>query len=245
MRYKLIVEYDGTDYHGWQIQARDRTVQGVLEDAVARLFGEACRVSAAGRTDAGVHATGQVAAFSSGKARPPEIVASGLNALTPDDLTIRSVDVVGEEFDPRRDARSRCYRYRIWNARWPSPFWRRYTWHLARPLDIDRMAAAAAVLAGDHDFSSFQAADCDAEHPLRSIRRSDVGRDGDLIVYDVEANAFLRHMVRNIIGTLVEVGSGERDAADMERLLAARDRNLAGATAPASGLCLERVRYSS
>lgn len=244
MRYKLIVAYDGTDYHGWQVQARERTVQGVLEDAVARLFGEASRVAAAGRTDAGVHASGQVAAFSSNRERSAETVLSGLNALTPTDLSIRSVDLVDEAFDPRRDARSRLYRYRIWNTRWPSPFWRRYTWHLARRLDVERMNAAAHVLVGEHDFTSFQAADCDAEHAVRSISHSQLEGDGEVITYSVEASAFLRHMVRNIMGTLVEVGSGERDVADIEPLLAARDRNLAGATAPASGLFLERVRYS-
>jgi tRNA pseudouridine38-40 synthase len=244
MRYKLIVQYDGTDFHGWQIQARERTVQGVLEDAVAQLFGESTRVASAGRTDAGVHASGQVASFSTRRERPPDTVLNGLNALTPADIAIRSAEVVDEWFDPRREARSRLYRYRIWNTRWLSPFWRRYTWHVVRALAVEPMAAAAGVLVGTYDFTSFRAADCDAEHPIRAISRSDIEIDDCMVVYTVEANAFLRHMVRNIIGTLVEVGLGERDADSIAGLIEKRDRNLAGATAPAAGLCLEQVRYS-
>jgi tRNA pseudouridine38-40 synthase len=243
MRYKLVVEYDGTDFHGWQLQPDARTVQGVLEEAVAQLFGEAVRVNAAGRTDAGVHAAGQVVAFTTASARPVEIVSRALNALTPYDVTIRSVETVGDGFDPRRAASSRVYRYRIWNAAWRSPFWRRYAWHVARPLDSGRMAAAARALVGEHDFTSFRAADCDARHPVRVIHRSEVEAKDRLLVYTVEANAFLRSMVRNIVGTLVEVGLGEREVAAIGELLAARDRSLAGETAPPCGLCLERVNY--
>jgi tRNA pseudouridine38-40 synthase len=244
MRYKLTLEYDGTDFHGWQVQARERTVQGVLEDAVAQLFGEPVRVASAGRTDAGVHARGQVAAFSVQRERPLDTVLSGLNALTPADVAVRSAEVADDDFDPRRDARCRLYRYRIWNTRWTSPFWRRYTWHVVRPLDIERMAVGAAQLLGTHDFTSFRAADCDAENPIRTIMRSEIETDDCMILYTVEANAFLRHMVRNIIGTLVEVGLGERPAESIAALIEKRDRSLAGATAPAAGLCLERVWYA-
>jgi tRNA pseudouridine38-40 synthase len=244
MRYKLTLEYDGTDFHGWQVQARERTVQGVLEDAVARLFGEPVRVASAGRTDAGVHARGQVAAFSVQRERPLDTVLSGLNALTPADVAVRSAETADENFDPRRDARRRRYCYRIWNTRWASPFWRRYSWHVVRPLDTERMAVGAAQLLGTYDFTSFRAADCDAEHPIRTISRSEIERDDCMILYTVEANAFLRHMVRNLIGTLVEVGLGERPGESIAGLIEKRDRNLAGATAPAAGLCLERVWYS-
>lgn len=243
MRFKLIVEYDGSDYHGWQIQPNGRTIQQTLEDAVTRFSGESVRVASAGRTDAGVHAAGQVVSFTLQAPRPPEVVLRALNALTPRDISITAADVVGDDFDPRRAARSRTYVYRIWNARWPSPFWRRYAWHVARPLDVGAMRAAAAALLGEHDFSAFQAADCDADNPVRRVLRSEFEQHEVLITYTIEATAFLRHMVRSIIGTLVEVGSGTRAADDVPRLLATRDRNQAGATAPACGLCLQEVRY--
>jgi tRNA pseudouridine38-40 synthase len=210
---------------------------------VAQLFGEPVRVAAAGRTDAGVHAAGQIVAFTTASERPAEVVLRALNALTPFDVSIRSAETVGDDFDPRRAARSRIYRYRIWNAAWRSPFWRRYAWHIARPLDVERMTAAAQMLVGEHDFTSFRAADCDAKHPVRTIHGSEIAAIDQQIIYTVEANAFLRSMVRNIIGTLVEVGLGERDAGAIGELLAARNRTLAGDTAPACGLCLERVKY--
>ncbi len=243
MRYKLIVEYDGTDYSGWQVQPNGRTVQGVLEDAAAQLFGAPVRMAAAGRTDAGVHASGQVVAFSVDNPRPIDTVLRALNALTPFDLSIRSAEVVDDEFDPRRAARSRVYRYRIWNARWRSPFWRRYAWHISQPLHADGMRTAAQLLLGEHDFSSFRAADCDAKHPVRRVVRSDIEVVDEQVIYTVEANAFLRSMVRNIVGTLVEVGTGERGLDGFAAVLAARNRTLAGDTAPSCGLCLERVSY--
>ncbi len=243
MRFKLIVEYDGSDYHGWQIQPNGPTIQQTLEAAVARFTGETVRVAAAGRTDSGVHAAGQVVSFAVQVARAPEVVQRALNALTPRDISITAVTAVADDFDPRRAARSRMYVYRIWNARWPSPFWRRYAWHVARPLDTEAMRAAAIALMGEHDFSAFQAADCDADNPVRRVLRSELERREPLITYTVEATAFLRHMVRNIVGTLVEVGSGERSADDLPGLLASCDRTQAGPTAPAAGLCLQRVSY--
>jgi tRNA pseudouridine38-40 synthase len=243
MRFKLIVEYDGTDYHGWQIQPDGPTIQGVLEDAIRRMLAEAVRVAAAGRTDAGVHAAGQVVSFTLQRAVAADTLLRGLNALTPCDISIRDAAVVSDDFDPRRAARSRVYLYRIWNARWPSPFWRRYAWHVAHPLDAERMRAAAAYLVGEHDFTSFQAAGCDAEHAVRRVLRSEIEQTGPLISYTIEATAFLRHMVRNIVGTLVEVGSVGRPPEIVPTLLAARDRTVAGPTAPACGLCLTRVNY--
>jgi len=243
MRFKLIVAYDGSDYHGWQIQPNGRTIQQTLEEAVTRFSGETVRVASAGRTDAGVHAAGQVVSFTLQAPRAPDVVLRALNALTPRDISITAAETVTDDFDPRRAARSRTYAYRIWNARWPSPFWRRYAWHLARPLDVDAMRTAAAALLGEHDFSAFQAADCDATNPVRRVLRSEFERRGTLVTYTIEATAFLRHMVRSVIGTLVEVGSGERAADDLARLVATRDRNQAGPTAPACGLCLQRVKY--
>jgi tRNA pseudouridine38-40 synthase len=150
---------------------------------------------------------------------------------------------VGDDFDPRRAARSRTYVYRIWNRPASTILWRRFAWHVRRPLDVEAMAAAARVLEGEHDFSSFQAANCDADNPVRRIYRSEVSSEDGLILYTVTATAFLRHMVRNIIGTLSEVGLGQRGSAEVAALLAARDRTLAGATAPARGLCLVEVCY--
>jgi tRNA pseudouridine38-40 synthase len=243
MRFKLIIEYDGTEYHGWQVQPNGRTIQAVLRDALTHMTGESVAVVAAGRTDAGVHACGQVISFSLQRTVSTQALQGALNALTPPDICITAVEVVGDDFHPRRAARSRVYAYQIWNARWVSPFWRRYAWHVSRSLDHEQMRAAAAHLLGEHDFTSFQAAGCEARQPVRRVLRSDIDHSGHLITYTIEATGFLRHMVRNIIGTLTEVGLGERDAADLPGLLAARNRARAGPTAPACGLCLQRVNY--
>jgi tRNA pseudouridine38-40 synthase len=242
MRYRLVVEYDGTDFHGWQLQPGARTVQGELEAAVERVFGAAVRVTAAGRTDAGVHAAGQVVAFSIDREMEPRVLRRALNANTGVDLAVREVEHVADDFDPRRHAASRRYVYRIWNRSELSPFWRRYAWFVPRRLDVAAMQRAAIQLEGAHDFTSFQGAGCDAEHARRRVQRSTLTAEGALVTYEIEATAFLRHMVRNIVGTLVEVGLGQREA-DLGPLLAARDRTRAGATAPARGLCLVEVRY--
>lgn len=243
MQFRLLVEYDGTEYHGWQIQTEERTVQSTLEEALARLLGHRVRAVSAGRTDAGVHALGQVVCFHTSRELAPYAVKRALNALTPPDLAVREAEVVDDTFDPRRSARCRVYVYRIWNRSAPSPFWRRYAWHVARPLAVDAMAAAAALLVGEHDFTSFRAAGCDAAHPVRRVSRSQITSDGGLVSYEIEAGAFLRHMVRNIVGTLLEVGQQRRGIQDVTMLLAARDRTLAGITAPAHGLCLAEVKY--
>ena len=243
MKFRLLLEYDGTDYCGWQVQPNGRSVQATLESALHTVLGHPARVSSAGRTDAGVHAAGQVACFSTPRDVNIDRLLRALNALTPRDLSVTRLDVVSDDFDPRRDAGSRTYRYRIWNRRVPSPFWRPYAWHIARPLDDTAMADAAKLLVGEHDFSAFRAAGCDADHPVRRVLRSEVHRSGDLVRYEIEATAFLRHMVRNIVGTLVDVGNGVRAAADITTLLERRDRTAAGMTAPAHGLCLLQVSY--
>lgn len=244
MHVKLIVEYEGTHYCGWQIQPNGPTIQGALEDAAERMLGVRARMASAGRTDAGVHATGQVVSFRlEREGLAPEDLRRGLDALTPEDIVVREAEIVAETFDPRRSAVSRTYVYRIWNQRAPTILWRRFAWHVRRPLDLEAMAQAARVLEGEHDFSSFQAADCDSDNPVRRIHRSQVRREEGLVLYEVTATAFLRHMVRNIVGTLVEVGLGQRSTEEFAALLAARDRTLAGATAPARGLCLVEVRY--
>jgi tRNA pseudouridine38-40 synthase len=243
VQIKLTLEYEGTAYQGWQVQPNGPTVQAAVEDAVARLLGDRVRVTAAGRTDTGVHAAGQVVCFRAEKPLDPPVVARALNALTPPDIVVRRAEAVGDSFDPRRSATSRTYVYRVWNAPTPNVFWRRFAWHVRQRLDVAAMDAAAQDLLGEHDFSAFRAAGCDAAHPVRRVVRSEVRATAPLIEYTVEANAFLRHMVRNIVGTLVEVGTGARTRSACASLLAAGDRTLAGPTAPAHGLCLVAVTY--
>ena len=243
MRIAIVLEYEGTDYHGWQVQPDRPTVQGALEAALATILGERVRIEAAGRTDAGVHARGQVAAFSTARAVDCALLQRSLNALCGPGIAAQRVGRVADDFDPRRDARSRRYEYRIRNAPWPSPFTRRHAWHVHRPLQVAAMERAAAALVGEHDFSSFQAADCDADNPVRRVLESALETTSEGIVYRIGATAFLRHMVRNVVGTLVEVGWGERTPDEFFSLLAARDRTRAGATAPPHGLCLVSVEY--
>jgi len=245
VQLKLLVEYDGTSYLGWQLQPDGPTVQGVLEQALATALREPVRARVAGRTDAGVHACGQVVSVPVTRV-PDDLrrLTLSLNALTPDDVAIRDVSVVEDGFDPRRHARSRVYEYRLLTTSTPSAFWHRYAWHHPQPLDAGAMTTAAAALVGEHDFAAFCAADADpVPSTVRRVLVSEVRRDGPLLVYRVEATAFLKHMVRNIMGTLVEVGRGERPVRALADVLAGGDRRRAGATAPAHGLVLVAVRY--
>ncbi len=243
MNIKLTVEYDGTNYHGWQTQPRGETIQSVLEKAVSTFLGTPTRITGAGRTDAGVHALGQVANFSSAREFDRHRIQRGLNALTPDDITIKAVEIVPDSFDARRDGRSRIYEYRLLNRPAPSPFYLTTAWHVHDPLDTEAMRDAIRCLEGEHDFSSFRAAGCDAAHPVRKVYRTSLDRRGDLLVFTVEATAFLRHMVRNVVGTFIEVGRGLRTSQSFTELLEARDRTKAGPTAPAHGLFLVEVKY--
>jgi tRNA pseudouridine38-40 synthase len=240
---KLTVEYDGTNYHGWQVQLNSETIQAVLERAVSTFFGKATRVIGAGRTDAGVHALGQVANFFCDEAPDLRRMERGLNALTPADIAILDVNIVPDSFDARRSGRSRVYQYYILNRSAPSPFYRNRAWHVHEPLNLASMCEAVRCLEGEHDFSSFRAAGCDAVHPVRKIYCAELEQRGELFVFTVEATAFLRHMVRNILGTLVEVGRGMRTPKSFAALLEARNRTLAGPTAPACGLFLAEVKY--
>jgi len=245
MQLRLTVEYEGTAYQGWQLQPGGPTVQEVLERALTTALREPVRVRGAGRTDAGVHACGQVAAVRVTSV-PSDLVRlqKSLNALTPYDVAVREITVVDDAFDPRRHARSRVYEYRILNAIAPSPFWRRHAWHVAMPLDVPAMDAAARALLGEHDFAAFRGADAEpVRSTVRRVLESGVRPSGILVVYRIEATAFLKHMVRNIVVTLVEVGRGERGPDTMRDLLAGRDRTRAGATAPPHGLVLVAVRY--
>jgi len=243
-QYRLLLEYDGTEYHGWQLQPGERTLQGELEAALATVLRHPVRLAAAGRTDAGVHAFGQVATFRTDQPFEPRVLRKSLNALTPPDLAVREVAPVPDAFDARRHALARVYEYRLWTQPWRSAFWHRFTWHVPRPLDLRAMRLAASALAGRHDFSAFRAADCEAESPIREVFHSGLTEAEGLCVYRVEANAFLKHMVRAIVGTLVEVGVGALAADAVGGILASRDRRRAGATAPPHGLVLVAVKYA-
>jgi tRNA pseudouridine38-40 synthase len=240
---KITVEYDGTNYCGWQVQPNGESIQAVLERAIATFLGKYTRITGSGRTDAGVHALGQVANFHSEKEFDPHRIRRALNALTPDDIAIKSVEVVLDSFDARRDGRSRVYEYHILNRPTASPFYLNRAWHLHEPLDVTVMAAATACLIGKHDFSSFRAAGCEATHPVREVYDAKLEQRGELLVYTIEATAFLRHMVRNIVGTLAEVGRSLRTPQSFSDLLKARDRTKAGPTAPPHGLYLVEVKY--
>jgi len=240
---KLTIEYNGTNYHGWQSQPEGQTIQQILELALETILGVKTRLNGSGRTDAGVHALGQVAnCFLAGDLELRRL-QKGLNALTPPDIVVKQVELVPDSFDARRDARSRVYQYRIWNHPVPSVFYRGFSWHVYDPLNLSPIQEAIRCLEGEHNFASFQAAGCDALHPVRKIYSNSLNGDGGFLIYTVEATAFLRHMVRNIVGTLVEVGRGERSPAAFAELLAAQDRTQAGPTAPPEGLFLVEVKY--
>jgi tRNA pseudouridine38-40 synthase len=243
MNIKLTLEYDGTNYCGWQNQPNGRSIQSVLEEAVSTFVGASTRVIGSGRTDAGVHALGQVVNFFGDCNFDRHRLLRGLNALTPRDITIKEAEIAPDAFDARRDGRSRIYKYYILNRSMPSPFHLNRAWHVHEPLDSEAMRQAIGCLTGEHDFSSFRAAGCDAAHAIRRVYQTSLERRGDLLIYTIEATAFLRHMVRNIVGTLVEVGRRARSAESVRELLEARDRTRAGATAPPHGLFLVQVNY--
>ena len=242
-RVRLTLEYDGTDFVGWQRQPNGRSVQAVLENALAELLGAPITAAAAGRTDAGVHALGQVVAFDAPRALPAKAYVRGLSSLLPEDLAVVSADEVPDGFDPRRWATGKRYRYLISRRPGRAPLLRRTHWEVFSPLDVGAMLAAGPALLGTHDFTSFRAADCEAPHPRRTLRELGLHEEGQVLRIEVEGTAFLRHMVRNIVGSLVEVGRGKRPAGWVAEVLAAKDRTLAGPTAPAHGLTLVEVTY--
>jgi tRNA pseudouridine38-40 synthase len=245
-RVKLILEYDGTRYVGWQVQPNGRSIQAELKEALGKLLGAPVEVAAAGRTDSGVHATGQVVCFDTGRALPLKAYWMGLNSLLPEDIAVVRAEEVAADFDPRRWSRGKRYRYRVSNRPSRSPLRRHTHWEVYAPLQVEAMARAARHLLGRHDFSSFRASDCQAAHAVREVRRLDVeGAAGDALSFVVEGTAFLKHMVRNLVGTLVEVGKGRKSEAWVAEVLASRDRTKAGPTAPAHGLVLEEVFYAA
>jgi tRNA pseudouridine38-40 synthase len=241
---KLVLEYDGTRYVGWQVQPNGPSIQAEVERALATLHKEPRRVTAAGRTDAGVHARGQVVSFREERPLPLAAYVKGMNALLPDDVAVRDASVEPDGFDARRSARGKRYRYVIENLATRAPLSRLQAWQLFGELDVAAMGEAARHLLGRQDFAAFQAADCACDHAVREVRRLEVlGEAAGRVELVVEATAFVKHMVRNFVGTLAEVGQGRRAAGSIPALVASRDRKRAGRTAPPQGLFLEEVFY--
>ncbi len=241
---RLTVEYDGTDLAGWQRQANAATVQGHLEAALATLLGHPVRVSGASRTDAGVHARGQVAAFSTDHTIPVDGLRRALNAALPPAIAVAEILEVAPEFHPRFWATGKHYRYLFWLRRDRSPRWHSRAWHRPRTLDVEQMRAAAQHLVGEHDFSAFRAVGCVSSTPYRRLEELTLTLpEPHLLALDVRGNAFLRNMMRIIAGTLAEVGEGRRTIDEVAQALVSRERKAAGATAPAHGLELMAVFY--
>jgi tRNA pseudouridine38-40 synthase len=258
--FKVILAYDGTDFVGWQRQAAGVSIQGLLEDALRDLDEREVTATGAGRTDAGVHALGQVAAFTIERSLTADTIVRALNARLPDAVRVLAAEEAAASFHPRFDARAKSYRYRIYHSDVLSPFERRYAWHVPRPLDLAAMSAAAKSLEGVHDFAAFQSVGSDPKTTVRDVTSSLVLRRAQdercefplmvslsnherLITYEISGSGFLRHMVRAIVGSLVEVGRGRRPVEWIAAVMASRDRGQAGPTAPPEGLFLVSVTY--
>ena len=243
-RYKLLIEYDGAPFAGWQIQAGETTVQGVLTAAVEAFTGEKVSVQGAGRTDAGVHAIGQVAHVDLGKEWDTDTVRDALTAqLRPYPVAVLAAKVVPDTFDARFSAKARHYVYRLINRRADLTLDRGRAWRLPRPLDAKAMHEAAQRLIGKHDFTTFRASECQAKSPVKTLDRLDVAREGEEIRIFAKARSFLHHQVRSMVGSLALVGEGKWSADDLARALAARDRTACGPLAPPDGLYLVKVEY--
>ncbi|MDO8673513.1 MAG: tRNA pseudouridine(38-40) synthase TruA [Dehalococcoidia bacterium] len=237
------LEYDGSSYCGFQVQPEKPTVQGEVEEALYKLTGEALRITAAGRTDTGVHAKAQVVSFVTDGGCPTKQFVGALNFYLPDDICVTSVVEVPADFDARRSAIRRYYRYYVLNRRCPSPFWRHYAYHFPVQLDLGEIRRAASALVGEHDFAAFAGREAKGRSTRREIYTADVERQGELVLFDISANGFIAHQVRNMVGTLIWVGTGKLGAADLLRILEGRDRKAAGPAAPPHGLYFMKVDY--
>ncbi len=244
---KLTIQYDGTDFCGWQFQPQGRSVQGVLESALSKVTGEQRRVIASGRTDAGAHALGQVVSLETQTHLDVQTLKNALNAHLPADVRVRLVEWAPDNFHAIRDARSKRYRYVIQFGDQPDPLRRRYSWFLPKTLDVNQMRDASTALIGQHDFASFQAAGSPRKTTIRTVHELTISCEAtettDFISIEIEADGFLYNMVRNIVGSLVDVGRGKQNPAWIASVVQARDRRMAGPTAPAHGLILLSVSY--
>lgn len=239
--YMMVLSYDGTDFHGWQRQPKKRTIQGALEDTLAKIAQKKVAVIGAGRTDAGVHAQGQVANFKAVLRLKEDEIKKALNALLPDDVRLIELRKVPADFHARRDAKAKVYQYRIFRHPEISPFVFRYVWHWPYPLDLTKMRQAARLFKREGDFSGFSSNRL--LYPVRRVMRSEIKKTGDEIIYTIEANGFLRYMVRTIVGTMMEVGRGRVALEEIEPIFREKKRTLASPTAAAKGLCLIKVVY--
>jgi tRNA pseudouridine38-40 synthase len=244
INFKLIIEYDGSRYHGWQRQKEDRSIQGEIEKALKTITGRSLTLIGAGRTDAGVHARGQVANFKCETRLEPATLRNALNALLEDDIVITGCEAVSSSFHARYDAKSKVYHYRMLNRPLPAAIGRQYSWFIRKALNHEAMRAAIAILIGSHDFKAFEGTGSARQHTTRHIHSAELSaRDNGLLVFQIEADGFLRYMVRNIVGTLVDVGLEKLTPNDFKRILASKDRSQASVTAPAQGLTLIKVNY--
>ncbi len=242
-QFKLILEYEGTAYHGWQFQPGLPTIQGLLQDTLAQIVGVPVQVTGAGRTDAGVHALGQVASFRADTRLDAPTLRRALNASLPRDIVIRHAEEVPPKFDAQRSARSKTYRYSILSRDHPSALLARHSLYVPVPLEFAAMARAGEFMIGTHDFSAFRAGTCTAVTSVRTVLQASWRPEGDLWHFEITANGFLQHMVRILVGTLLEVGRGKHRSSHVRDVLASRDRRRAGKTAPPHGLCLVEVHY--
>ena len=243
-RYKLTIEYDGAGFLGWQMQPNGTTIQGVLEAALERLHGQPITVHGAGRTDTGVHALGQIAHFDSPKTWDTFTLCNAINGnVRPHAVSVLAVEVMPDTFQARFSATGRRYLYRILNRRAPATIDRQKVWHVPVALDVDAMHEAAQHLVGQHDFTTFRAAECQAKSPMKTLNRLDVMRFDEMVEIRAEARSFLHHQVRSMVGSLVQVGTGKWHPLEMKRVLDARDRARCGPVCPPDGLFLVEVVY--
>lgn len=263
---KLVIAYDGTNYAGWQRQTNGLAIQQVLEEEIAEIVGARCPLNAAGRTDSGVHAAAQVASITINHPIPCDELQRALNArLKAGDIRIRAIEEMPDRWDARIFAKSKTYRYALWNGAIPSPFFRHVVWHVAQPLDLDRMVRAAEALIGEHDFVAFQGRGSDVKTTVRRILAAEMTEmnihadqpialsplegapdgGGRLFRFEISGTGFLRYMVRTIVGTLADIGRGQLEVEDMAAIIASRDRQQAGHTAPPHGLMLWKVSYDA
>lgn len=242
--FKITIEYDGSAYHGWQRQASERTIQGEIENALKTMTGNTITVTGSGRTDAGVHALNQTANFRCSTSLTPEVFLKGLNSLLSEDIVITSCKIVPENFHARYDVKSKVYQYRILNRSLPAAISRQYAWHIRKKLNLSAMQEAIRCIIGSHDFKAFEGSGSPRVSTVRCITNADlVETDNDYLVLKIEGDGFLKFMVRNIVGTLVDVGFDKITPHDFKQILISKDRNLAGITAPAHGLFLMEVKY--